>query len=203
MRKLIVAASLIAVSTAVAGPYQGSAQNAKKNDAAIAFDRAVQDCQGQNLPWNQNSVAYVQVKCERTRVLYRTEAVDKKLAVSVPANVESMKISARTDKYSVKGLDVPAFDMDFEKTYEGAQRCAKITEVEETFKTGYMTLSCDDIAKYASLEEVCSDLDADGPVAKKYAEAKKNQDSKVLSEKVTDSWESCGSVVPSAAQQQK
>lgn len=201
MRKIIVAASLIAVSTAVAGPYQGSAQNAKKNDASIAFDRAVQDCQGKNLPWNQNSVAYVQVKCERERVLYRTEAVDKKLGISVPANMESMKISARTDKYTVKGLEVAQFDMDFEKTYEGAQRCAKITEVKETFKTGYMQLSCDDIAKYASLEEVCSDLEADSPVAKKYEQAKKNQDSKVLFEEVTDSWESCGSVIPSAAQQ--
>jgi hypothetical protein len=203
MRKLIVAASLIAVSTAVAGPYQGSAQNAKKNDAAIAFDRAVQDCQGHNLPWNQNSVAYVQVKCERERVLYRAEAVDKKLAVSIPADMESMKISARTDKYSVKGLEIGQKDIDFEATYEGAQRCAKISEIKETFKTGYMTLSCDDIAQYASLEEVCSDKDAESAVAKKYEEAKKNQDSKVLFEEVTDSWESCGSVVQDAAQQQK
>ena len=183
MRKLILAASIVAVGSAFAGPYQGSAQNAKKKDAAIAFDRAVQDCQGQNLPWNQNSVAYVQVKCERTRILYRTEAINKKLFVSVPANVESLKVSARTDKYSVKGLEVPAFDIDFEKIYEGGQRCAKITEVEETFNSGYITLSCADIAKYESLEEVCSDADAEGVVAKKYAEARKTKIQKFFQRK--------------------
>lgn len=198
MKKLIVAASLVAVTTAVAGPYQGSAQNAKKNDASQAFDRAVQDCKGQNLPWNQNSVKYVAVKCERTRVLYRTQPVVKELDIFVPAETEYMKISAKTDKYDVKGMEVPTYELG-QKNAAGEQRCSQITEVKETFKTGYMTISCDDIADYASLEEVCT-----GDLAEaKYNEAKANKDAKVVFEEVTDSWESCGSVKSGAAQQQQ
>lgn len=202
MKNIVVFTAALAVSSSAMAnyAYQGSGQNAGKNSAAIAFDRAVEDCKGANLPWNQNSVAYVQVKCERTRTLFETKPVSKTLYIDVPAETESLKVSAKTDKYSVQGLDLAEYEINkFETT--GLQRCSEITEIKEEFKTGYMTVSCSEIVNYASLEDVCSDAKEDSLVSKKYAEAKKLNDTSVLKRTVVDSWESCG--YAGSAQQNK